>query len=75
MGAIIGGAIGSVVGASVRGKKEENAKEEVLNELKKTKNISKIILRKFIGIFRKRGKDINTDAKEIPNELEEYKKQ
>jgi gas vesicle protein len=72
MGAIIGGAIGSVVGASVSGKKEqEEAKEEVAKELTKAKESSKTILRKFLGIFRKKEEN---GTKKIPNELEEYKK-
>jgi len=59
MGAIIGGAIGSVVGASVRCKKEEDKKE------------SGKIFKKFLSVFRRKG---TNDLKEIPNELEEYKK-
>ena len=74
MGAIIGGAIGSVIGASVRGKKDENIKEEVLEELKKTKDASKTILKKLLGIFRRKDKGLNVEAKEIPNEMEEYQK-
>ena len=74
MGAIIGGAIGSVIGASVSGKKDENVKEEVLEGLKKTTDASKTILKKVIGIFRRKDKNLNSDAKEIPNEMEEYQK-
>lgn len=68
MGAIIGGAIGSVVGASVKAqKKEEELAEELSLEPKKT-------FKKFLGIFRRKEKPLNSEIKKIPNEMEEYKK-
>lgn len=72
MGAIIGGAIGSVVGASVRRKKDENIKEEALEELRKTSKTSKTIFKKILGLFIKKKKSIDIETKEIPNEMEEY---
>ncbi|MDD3861955.1 MAG: hypothetical protein PHP74_03660 [Candidatus Gracilibacteria bacterium] len=67
MGAIIGGAIGSVVGASVKAQKKEENAEELNPEPKK-------IFKKFLGIFRRKEKSLNSEIKKIPNEMEEYKK-
>lgn len=72
MGAIIGGAIGSVVGASVKGKKDENIKKEVLGDLKETTKNSKKMLKKITGFFRKKNKSLNVKTRKIPNEMEEY---
>jgi hypothetical protein len=72
MGAIIGGAIGSVIGASVRVKKEESVIEEATEELEKAKNAPRTVFRAILGMFRR--KKHHETTKEIPNEMEEYRK-
>jgi len=70
MGAVIGGAIGSVVGASVgENNKRKNEKREKSNPpLQEKKKYG----RKFFGLFKKKHQE--GAIKQIPNEMEEYKK-
>jgi len=62
MGAIIGGAIGSVIGGAAATKKEQSIVKE---------KASKGMLRKVLGIFKKKQKETSAEIKEIPNEMEE----
>jgi len=71
MGAIIGGAIGSVVGYSIKSQKDENEHREKSGLEKtgkeKAKNLTLKVLKKAVGVFSKRKKD---DVKKIPTETE-----
>jgi|GEM_PF-4661583 len=75
MGAIIGGAIGSVVGVSLKAKRD---KERLLQEngrqpeglsahTEKKKSLTLRILKKAVGVFGKNRKD---NVKKIPTETE-----
>ena len=75
MGAIIGGAIGSVVGLSIKAKKdkekkllgEEREKEGLLPEQEKKKNLTLRILKKAVGVFTRSKKE---EVRKIPTETE-----
>jgi len=75
MGAIIGGAIGSVVGLSIKNKRdkgkklmEQNREKEGLTSAgDKKKNITLRILKKAVGVFARQKKE---DVKKIPTETE-----
>lgn len=69
LGAVIGGAIGSVLGATIAPKKGEDTRKELKETVEKTKKGAQII----IGSIRKkllRSKEPENDVKQIPNEME-----
>ena len=67
MGAVIGGAIGSVLGASIAPKKGEDTRKEIIDMAKKAQKTSKGLFTKVRSFIKNRGvKDAN--QKEIPHE-------
>lgn len=72
MGAIIGGAIGSVLGATIAPKKGKETRKELEEMAKNAKGSSKIFFRRFKKMLRLGKKDKNPEepAKKIPNEQE-----
>lgn len=67
MGVVIGGAIGSVLGASTKNKK--SISEEFAKDVESTKKVSRSLFRRFLSaIFRRKNRSEN--LKKIPNEME-----
>lgn len=72
MGAIIGGAIGSVLGATIAPKKGKETRKELEEMAKNAKTSSKIFFRRFKKMLRldKTDKGPEEPSKKIPNEQE-----
>lgn len=72
MGAIIGGAIGSVLGATIAPKKGKETRKEIEEIAKNAKSSSKIFFRRFKKMLRLGTKDKSPEepVQKIPNEQE-----
>ncbi len=72
MGAVVGGAIGSVLGASIAPKKGKETRQEIVDAVKSTGKNSKKLFHKLKSFFSfKKKKDDsrqNSSIKKIPNE-------
>ncbi len=64
MGAVIGGAIGSVLGASIAPKEGKETREDIKDVAKKAQISSKSLLEKIKGILEKR------KMKKVPHEID-----
>ena len=70
MGAVIGGAIGSVLGASLAPKKGKETRQEIVDAVKNTGKTSKKLFHKIKDFFsfKKKKEQVAHSIKKIPNE-------
>lgn len=68
MGAVIGGAIGSVLGASIAPKKGKETRKEIKEAVAVGKKRSKSLFLKIIEVFTKKKEKRSKDYKKIPHE-------
>lgn len=68
MGAVIGGAIGSVLGASIAPKKGSETRQDIVDTAKKAKKGSGLIIRFIKKLLLRKKPEEETEQKKIPQE-------